>query len=305
MIAKVRVAAALSIVLATALAAGQAQAQIPPMMPIAELDDAAIRYITRNGSTVAVQGMADADRLIGRAVPCRAGSDARYDLAPSAAYPVPTGTRYSANASTLGEPLAILSQGKITGQIGVGPFSAEGADDALVRLDISEAVRLSVDTSDEAGPLNAEAVKFLALLSGTRPDGYAHWCVITSASVWNVRYESYRKRSTTWGLAQGLWIATGAGSYLRDASATVPYQVVTIGITPYAASWVEAQAASGTRLPPPPAVAVAAVAGDLSDQAFDRGEALAAVAEASLIQERLAVDADFAAEVEAIRAGPQ
>lgn len=29
------------------------------------------------------------------------------------------------------------------------------------------------------------------------------------------------------------------------------------------------------------------------------------MAEASLIQERLAVDADFAAEVEAIRAGPQ
>lgn len=295
------IAAAIGIVLGGGLAGLPAAAQAPPLMPIAELDDAAIRYITRNGSVIANLGMPDADRLIGRAVPCRFDAAGRYTLASDGAYPVPTGTRYSANASALGEPLAIMSQGKLSGQIGAGPVSLEAADDALVRLDIAEAVRLSVDTRDENGPLNAVAIAFLDRLTDNLPRGYGHWCIITSASVWNVRYEAYRKRRVIFGLTEGVWLATGSGNYHRDASATVPYQVVTIGITPYAVGWVQSQAASGSFAPPPPAAVVAAIEGDLTAQALTLGEAVAAVAEASLIQDRLARDTAFAAQVEAIR----
>ena len=220
----------------------------------------------------------------------------------------------------MGEPLSILSRGTISGEIGVGPFNASAEDDRLTRLDVAEAVRLSVDTSDDTGPLSRETIRFLQQLSGTRPAGYNHWCIITSASIWNVRYESYSKMSILSGLGQGVWIVTGSGRFRRDASAIVPYQVVTIGITPYPASWVLAQASSqgtgGILAPlfpapppsPPPSPAVATVANldqAVSASALAIGDEAALVAEAAVIQERLASDPDFARDVEQLQAQPQ
>lgn len=308
-------------VMAGGLLAGPAMAQLlPPMTPITEVDGAVQRYITSNGSVISRHAITDVDRLIGRAVPCREGANASYTLAPSAAYPLPMVTRYSAEAPTMGEPLSILSRGTISGAIGVGPFNASADDDRLTRLDVAEAVRLSVDTSDDTGPLSRSTIRFLQQLSGTRPEGYGHWCIITSASIWNVRYESYSKMSILSGLGQGLWIVTGSGRFRRDASAVVPYQVVTIGITPYPANWVLAQAASQsmtgapapTQAPaPPPAPPVQAVTSianldaAVSESALAIGDEAAFVAEAAVIQERLATDANFARDVEQMRSQPQ
>lgn len=301
-----------------------ARAQLlPPMTPINEVDDAVVRYITSSGSVISRHALTDVDRLIGRAVPCREGANASYTLAPSAAYPLPTVTRYSAEAPAMGEPLSILSRGTISGEIGVGPFNASAEDDRLTRLDVAEAVRLSVDTSDDTGPLSRETIRFLQQLSGTRPAGYNHWCIITSASIWNVRYESYSKMSILSGLGQGVWIVTGSGRFRRDASAIVPYQVVTIGITPYPASWVLAQTISqgigGVPAPapvpapppppsPPPSQVVATVANldqAVSASALAMGDEAALVAEAAVIQERLASDPDFARDVEQLQAQPE
>lgn len=308
------------------LLATPASAQLlPPMTPITEVDAAVERYITSNGSVISRHGLTDVDRLIGRAVPCREGANAAYTLAPSAAYPLPTVTRYSAEAPAMGEPLTILSQGRINGQIGLGPVNASAEDDRLTRLDVAESVRLSVDTSDDTGPLSRETIRFLQQLSGTRPTGYNHWCIITSASIWNVRYESYSKMSLFSGLGQGLWIVTGSGRFRRDASAVVPYQVVTVGITPYPASWVLAQATSHgiARVPapapvpappppppppPPPSQAVVATANldeAVNESALAVGDEAALVAEAAVIQERLSSDPDFARDVEELQAQPQ
>lgn len=280
-----------------------AQTLLPPMMPITQLDRASLNYVTSSGSVISRLGQPDADQLIGKAVPCRAGPNATYTLASTGAYPIPTGTRYSAAASNLAEPLSILSQGTISGQIGVGPVSVSASNDLLTRLDINEGVRLSVDTSDSEGPLSAQAVRFLDRLSGTRPAGYEHWCIITGASVWNVRYETYRRAGLNPILGQGLWIVTANGRFQRNASATVPYQVITLAITPYPASWIRTQATSDARIAAPAPARVAALAGTLSVEALERGEALAAVAQAGLVLDRLIADPGFAAQVEAASQG--
>ena len=258
-------------------------AQAPAMMPITQLDAAAKTYITSNGSVIAQLGESNPDRLIGRAIPCRAGDNATFALAPSFAYPLPEGTRYVADAASRPEPLTILAQGVVQGTVGAGPLTAEANANRLTRLDISEAVRLSINTADDQGSLGRNHILFLNALNGNRPVGYEHWCVITSASVWNIRYESYDKRGTTFGLAQGLWIATANGAYTRNSTAVVPYQVVTIGITPYAASWVTTQASAiqtnaGAANPPPvsppPVVEqpVRALTGSLTRDALIQGD---------------------------------
>lgn len=231
-----------------------AAAQAPPLQPITQLDSAVRTYITTGGSRISQVGEPNPDRLIGRAMPCRAGPDATYTVASGVAYPMPEGTRYVADASSRQDPLMILSEGELQGKIGVGPVSAEANSKKLTRLDIAEAVRLSINTADANGALGRDHLRFLSALTGTMPAGYAHWCVITSASVWNVRYETYDKKRVVFGLTPGLWIATAEGNYTRNASAVVPYQVVTFAVTPYAASWVQAQAGAPVELavaPPP------------------------------------------------------
>lgn len=282
---------------ATALAAGglaltgavtAAVAQAPPMLPITQLDAAARAYITTGGASISRVGEPNPDRLIGRAMPCRAGADATYTVAPNTAYPMPEGTRYVADATSRQEPLSILAQGVVQGNLGAGPVTAEASLDKLTRLDITEAVRLSINTADANGALGRDHLRFLSALTGTLPSGYAHWCVITSASVWNVRYETYDKKRVMFGLPQGLWIATANGSYTRNASAVVPYQVVTIAVTPYAASWVQAQAAAPVEfavVPPPGGAApVRAVVGPLTPEVLAEGDRVG-----DMVSERVAI----------------
>ncbi len=257
-------------------------AQAPAIMPITQLDAAAKAYVTSSGAIISTLGEQNPDRLIGRAMPCRAGDNATYTPAPSTAYPMPEGTRYVADATSRQEPLVILAQGEVQGQVGAGPFSVQATVKKLTRLDISEAVRLSINTSDPNGSLSRGHIRFLNALDGTRPAGYNHWCVITSASVWNIRYETYDRRGSILGLSQGLWIATASGTYMRNSSAVVPYQVVTVGITPYPATWVQAQAATiqaNASIENPPAVAppandvpVRALIGPLSPDALAQGD---------------------------------
>lgn len=257
---------------------GVAASQVA-LTPIARIDSSAIAYITQNGSVVSRLAESNPDRLIGRAVPCRSGADATYTLAPTAAYPLPETSRYVADASARVEPLMILTQATISGQLGVGPLSVEANSDQLTRLDISEAVRLSINTGEGNSALGASSIIRLNSLSGTMPTGYGHWCVITSASVWNIRYETYRRAGGVPILGQGFWIVTASGRYSRNASSVVPYQVVTIGFTPYAASWVTAQASSllatgsGTVVAPPSLVA-SAVRGEVTIEAIARGDAV-------------------------------
>lgn len=265
----------------TVLGTGAAEAQTRREIAITELEGATKRYITANGSIISQMGEPNADRLIGRAIPCRAGANASFSLAPGFAYPMPEGSRYVAEATSLQDPLTILSHGTVNGQVGAGPFTAEASNDKLTRLDISEAVRLSINTADPNGALSRGHIRFLSALTGTMPADYQHWCVITSASVWNVRYETYDKKRVILGLAQGLWIATAQGAYARNNSAVVPYQVVTIGITPYAASWVQAQAdsvqmaaAETALIAPLPGdrATVSSLIGNLSESALAEGD---------------------------------
>ncbi|MDI1282556.1 MAG: hypothetical protein ACI9YM_000488 [Brevundimonas sp.] len=253
-----------------------AVAQAPPMLPITQLDSAAQAYITSNGSSIARLGESNPDRLIGRAMPCRAGADATYTMAPGTAYPMPEGTRYVADATSRQEPLTILAQGVLQGKVGAGPVTAEASADKLTRLDITEAVRLSINTADAQGALSRAHLRFLNDLTGTLPAGYGHWCVITGASVWNVRYETYDKKRVVFGLPEGLWIATASGDYTRNASAVVPYQVVTIAVTQYPASWVQAQAGAAVvaAVVPPPAgqVPVRSLVGALTPEALAAGD---------------------------------
>lgn len=277
-----------AIVAATGLASATAgHAQAPAMMPITQLDAAAKAYVTASGSIISTLGEPNPDRLIGRAMPCREGGNATYTPAPSTAYPMPEGTRYVADATSRQEPLTILAQGLVQGQVGAGPFSVQATADKLTKLDIFEAVRLSINTSDNNGSLSRGHIRFLNALDGTRPVGYNHWCVITSASVWNIRYESYDRKSTSFGLSQGLWIATASGSYTRNSTAVVPYQVVTVGITPYPATWVQAQAAliqanasaenPPAVLPPANGAPLRALVGSLAQDALIRGDRVGVV----------------------------
>lgn len=274
--------------LALAAAVSAATAQAPSMIPITRLDAAAQAYITSSGSTISRVGESNPDRLIGRAMPCRAGADATYSVAPNTAYPMPEGSRYVADATSRQEPLSILAQGTVQGKIGAGPVTAEANADKLTRLDITEAVRLSINTADGNGALSRDHLRFLSALTGTLPTGYAHWCVITSASVWNVRYETYDKKRVVFGLPQGLWIATAEGSYTRNASAVVPYQVVTIAVTPYPASWVQAQAGAPVALamaPPPGGTGpVRALVGPLTPETLAEGDRIG-----EMISERVAI----------------
>ena len=273
--------------LASGLAVTGAVAQAPPMMPITQLDAAARAYITSSGSSIAQGGESNPDRLIGRAMPCRAEADATYTVAPNT-YPMPEGTRYVAEANSRQEPLSILAEGVVQGTIGAGPVTGDASAKKLTRLDITETVRLSINTADPNGALSRGHIRFLSALAGNLPPGYAHWCVITSASVWNVRYESYDKKRVGWGLPAGLWIGTGTGSYMRNASAVVPYQVVTIAVTPYAASWVQAQAAAPVEfaVAPPPGGSgpVRALVGPLTPEALAEGDRIG-----DMVSERVAI----------------
>lgn len=279
---------------ATILWPAVAVAQIPPMPAINQLDQRVKDYITTNGSMIALQGTVDADQLVGRAIPCRQETDATYTLAPGSAYPLPGGERISAEAASLNSPLVLLAQGTISGQVGAAGITATGSMDQLSRLEVAETVRLSIDMSDDIGPLNARAVRFLQNLSGTAPSGYAHWCVVRNASVWRVTYETYDRRGIIFGVPEGLWIVTAQGSYQRNATTFVPYQVVSLGISAYPASWIQAQASSGAA-PPPPPIAVAAISGVIAEESLVSGAELGEEIEQLMAAEDLLANEDIGA----------
>lgn len=260
-----------------------AHAQTPRLMPITRIDAAAREYITSSGALISQQGNSSPDQMIGRAVPCQAGANGAYVLRPTAAYPLDDGVRYTAEASARTDPLTILSQGVVQGDLAAGPLTASGGSDRLTRLDITETVRLSLTTGAGDSVLGRSSVMRLANLASLMPAGFDTWCVITSVSAWTIRYETYDKRRFNGGV-QGLWIVTANGSYSRNASAVVPYQVLTLGITPYTKTWVAEQARvvrvavagnPGAALPAlgrPDATPVRSLTGALSVDALQRGD---------------------------------
>lgn len=269
-----------AVFLAIPLATAQAQAQSLPLLPLTQVSEQALSYVTYNGSYVSRLGNSNPDQIIGRAVPCSATTNGVYTLAPSAAYPLEGGRRYRAEASSTAEPLMILARGVISGQLGVGPLSANAANNQLTRLDISETVRLSIDTGEGDEALGDGPVKRLFSLASELTGSNTHWCIVTGVSVWRVRYETYRQRSFNASVG-GLWIVSGGVSYSRDDSAIVPYQVMTISITPYSRTWVSSRAeqirladpSSSLPLVPRRQVELQAVTGSISDAAIADGDA--------------------------------
>lgn len=264
--------------------AGAAFGQAPALMPITALDQSARNYVTQSGSVIAQAGTADPDALIGRAVPCRTDAGGRYVLQPQVLYQLPIGTRYVADANTKPEPLTILAQGSISGRLDAGPLSASGGAQQLTRVDISENVRLSIDLSEGDNNLNRGAILRLAQLDGILGSGFTHWCVIRAVSSWTVRYEGYLRRNFTTS-ATGLWITNGNFAYAKDGQGTVPYTVITLGITPYPTTWVKQQAnlllnpsaATALIAPPPAAPPVTALQGALSVQSVSAGDRVSEV----------------------------
>lgn len=211
------------------------------LTPITQLDSSALDYITNNGSLVAQAGVNDPDQLIGRAVPCRTDAAGAYQLSSGFSFPLTVGTRYRAEASQTTEPLSVFVQGQVSGRIAIGPVSSDGAVNKLTRLDITESVRLSINTVEGNQPLGDTPTLQLFSLNSELSNPNTHWCIVTSVSVWNIRYQSFNRRGFNSSVS-GIWIVSGNASYSRDASANVPYQVLTVGVTPYSKQWVATRA---------------------------------------------------------------
>lgn len=280
---------AVSIITWMALAGVAAAQPAPEMMPINELDRKARSYITQNGSILAEAGVTSAAELIGRAILCRVEAG-RYVLEPQTAYPIAGATKYVADSAARPEPLSILAQGTLSGNLVAGPISSNGDSRKLTRLDITETGRLAIDLADGEWNLNRLALMRLYNLSGNvSPDSsYTHWCVIRAVSSWTVRYEGYDRRSFS-ASAPGVWIASGGVAYGRNVSAVVPYSVLTVAISPYARSWIKEQAllalnSSGPiqRIAVPATPAVSGIVGVISSESLARGDRASALLSGTL-----------------------
>lgn len=269
------------IALAGIAISGTAAAQpAPTLMPINALDGAARSYVAQNGSIIANAGVNSPGDLIGRAVLCRV-ENRRFVLEPQAAYPIAGATKYIADSGARPEPLSLLAQGTLSGNLTVGPLSTNASDDQLTRLDITETGRLSIDLTDGEANLNRTALMRLHGLAGNIPTGstYTHWCVIRSVSSWTVRYEGYARRGFNANVS-GVWIASGGAAYSRNVSSVVPYSVLTVAISPFAVTWIKEQAErllsspipTSPVTPPPAVLGVSAIQGTISRDALARGD---------------------------------
>lgn len=235
-------------------------------------------------------GYADPEQILGRAVWCTYNATTGRYSYQGTPFAISQNPYYTADAERRQREASWSIEGQVSGRLAVGAagatLSTDGNREWLTRLTVRELVRLSLrtETPVTGTTLSREQIEALAFYAtGRTTTANDYWCIIDSASLWEVATEVMRKRQQA--AETGFWIITASGKYQRTQQNTTPYQILTHAHSPYpvdyinrlAARFAAAQTPNEPRPAAPVAVAgnvEARTVGDISQQSLDEGRAL-------------------------------
>lgn len=287
MIRSLTLAAALLLTPTAALA--QTPDPLPTPVSLPDFRAQALNYLAQD-RYLGNWGYADPEQILGRAVWCTYdASSGRYTYQ-GTPFAISQNPYYTADAERRQRDASWSVEGQISGRLGVGAagatLSTSGGNEWLTRLTVRELVRLSLRTENPVTgtTLSREQIEALSFYAQGRPTtANDYWCIIDSASLWEVATEVLRKKERA-GEA-GFWIITASGAYKRTAQGTIPYQILTHAHSPYPIDYINrlaarlagAQTISEARPNAPEAAAGDArsrTVGDITRQSLDEGRSL-------------------------------